>query len=143
VDVTLTGTLPDTRSATFLFKVIVTNQCEAATTVGPGVGITKDYIVTTPINPQLSFLIGTFSTTSPPGCPLTYTFDVFYSGSTQSTSVTSTSLFSIIVPAQVIPPATQTMPTFTIGSTSDITKIMTYTITIKAKGLHNTGSTAT
>ena len=91
---------------------------------------------------MLSFLIGTFSTSTQAGCPLTYTFDVAVSGTTLSTSVTSTTLFSIIVPPQVIS-AVQTMPTFNIGPTSDITKIMTYTITIKARGLHNTASIAT
>jgi hypothetical protein len=128
------------RSSTFLFRVIVTNQCEAMVTVGPGSDITKDYIVKTPSNDMLSFEIGPFSTSTQAGCPLTYTFDVAVSGTTISTSQTSTSLFSIIMPPEVIPPA---MPKFTIGPTSDMSKINTYTITIKAKGKYNTASSAT
>jgi hypothetical protein len=112
-------------------------------TVGPGSDITKDYTVKTPSESMLSFEIGTFSTSTQAGCPLTYTFDVAVSGTTILFSQTSTSLFSIIVPPQVISSATQTMPKFTIGPTSDVTKINTYTITIKAKGKYNTASSAT
>jgi hypothetical protein len=95
VDITLTGTLPDSRSSTFLFKVIVTNQCESATTTFSGSVLDKDYIVKTTADPILSFPISTFGTSTPSGCPLTYTFDVWTEGSTVASSKTSYSVFSI------------------------------------------------
>jgi hypothetical protein len=76
--VTITGTLPDSRSVTTTFQVIIKNSCTTAITDAPTSATSVSYIIGTAT--ATTSTAGPFTTSFPTGCPISTTYVLAFKG---------------------------------------------------------------